>query len=276
MESNPIGYIINEEATVNEVSIKGESGNRCIIEACLIDEDVLNRNHRIYEASELDPELTCKRTRELIASGNLKGENGHPLSKSLVRQQTIDPNNTVVKYLKLWKNGNKVMAYVTGCQNQLGQDFDNDIKLGHEKPSFSQRSLGSIVNTPQGAKVRNIKLITWDRVIYPSHEAAYMQKIVSESGIDLIKDPNKENKLYVDESYTGMITPITNNKVIDYIKQESGNIKMIRESFDKFYDNISLLENGKVQLTDNQGSIMILNLEDHIHNEIMDYCYKRF
>ena len=274
MIDNQIGYMICETAASpnSESTIIDQKNNRVIIETCLIDTDIKNRNGRYYPASELDPELTSERTMELLRTGNLKGENGHPMSKDLIRQQTIDPNNVVVKYLKLWKDGKNVMAYATGCQNQKGQDFDNCIRSG-EKPSFSLRALGTIRNTHNGAEVHNMRIITWDRVIYPSHKAAYVKKIVSESA-NIIAP--KDNKLYVEENDAGLLSPVTNAQVIDYIKTESANLKTIRNSFDCFYDDITLLENGKIQLCDKQGSTMIVNVENYIQNEIMNYCTKRF
>lgn len=277
MLDTQIGFIINETAASKEANfnVVKKQNNRLIIETCLIDTDTLNRNGRFYPSAEFDPELVSERTIELLNSGNLKGENGHPMSKDLVRQQTVDPNNTVVVYLKLWKDGNNVMAYATGDQNQLGLDFDNCIKAG-QKPSFSLRALGTLHNTRRGAEVRGMKIITWDRVIYPSHKVAYMTKIVSEGAII---DPSKEgynpneNRLYLEENDKGMIAPILNAQVVDYIKEKSCNLKTIRESFDCFYDDISLMEGGKaVKLLDKTGNIIIVNTEKYIRNKIMDYC----
>ena len=88
-----VGYIICETPTTSEDSkIITQHGDRVIAEGTLQDCGVVNRNSRIYESKDLFPELTCPRTRELLESGNMKGENGHPMSKELARQQTIDPS----------------------------------------------------------------------------------------------------------------------------------------------------------------------------------------
>ena len=110
-----------------------------------------------------------------------------------------------------------------------------------------------------------IKLITYDRVYFPSHPEAYSRKIVSESSIVL---PNGR----VLEKNKGLFAPITNEKIIDYIKEESANLKVMKESFDVFYDYMELLEGGKVQLTDNKGNIFVTTLENYIQDEIMNYC----
>jgi len=272
MIDSKIGYIICETAATEhrEAVVVGEKNNKVIAEVILQDMDVKNRNNRYYAESELKPELNSPRLQELIKTGNLKAESGHPMSKDIARQQTIDPNNVCAKILKIWTEGKDIKAHVRGTNNQLGEDFNNDI-LDGEFPSWSLRALGTIQNTSRGAEVKNIKIITWDRVIYPSHQRAYMTKIVSESanvaGTNVALKPNDP----------GLIIPITNQSVINYIKQESTNLKNVLESFELLYNSIDVVDNGrKVQLIDENGSILVINLESHIQNEIMNYCYDNF
>ena len=77
--------------------------------------------------------------------------------------------------------------------------------------------------------------------------------------------------MYLDDNDPGRLIPITNQSVLDYIKTESCTFKQIKESFDLLYDDIKLI-NGKsqVQLTDKAGGIFVINLENYIHNEIME------
>jgi hypothetical protein len=73
---------------------------------------------------------------------------------------------------------------------------------------------------------------------------------------------------------TGLITPITNQNVIDYIQKESFNFHMFKESFDLMYDDINMINNGsQVQLTDKSGNILFVNLETYVHNGLMNYFY---
>lgn len=274
-----IGYIINETATtVSTVEpakiIKTDKNNRRVIaEGVLQEADETNRNGRWYESSDLFPQLTCNRTIELLKSGNLRAENGHPLSKELVRQQTIDPEKTVAIFTKLWTEGPFVKAYFRGTNDKRGEEFNQDLLDGFS-PSWSLRALGRIVQDPKkGAIVKGIKVITWDRVIYPSHSKAYTTGIITESGI--LQNTN-ESALYINNDDRGMITPITNKSVINYIKSESANYKQIRECFDLIYDDITLLGNSsQVKLTDVAGNIMVVNLEEYIHDEIMNACFDR-
>ena len=266
MAPDTIGYVIIETATTSEdimpaKIIEKRGDGRVLAEGCLQEANMKNRNGRFYDSRDLFPELVAPRQLELLRTGNMRGENGHPLSKDLVRQQTIDPNNCSVIFTKFWTDGDLVMGNFFGTYNALGEEFNKELVYGLS-PSFSMRALGTIKNTNRGAEVKGVKLITYDRVIYPSHNKAYTHGVVSEG-----------SNLLLEENDRGTLIPITNQSVIDYIKEESCNIKQIRESFDLLYDDIKLINNkSQVQLTDRAGSVFIVNLENYIHNEIIGAC----
>lgn len=266
MAPDTIGYVIIETATTSEdimpaKIIEKRGDGRVLAEGCLQEANMKNRNGRFYDSRDLFPELVAPRQLELLRTGNMRGENGHPVSKDLVRQQTIDPNNCSVIFTKFWTDGDLVMGNFFGTYNALGEEFNKELVYGLS-PSFSMRALGTIKNTNRGAEVKGVKLITYDRVIYPSHNKAYTHGVVSEG-----------SNLLLEENDRGTLIPITNQSVIDYIKEESCNIKQIRESFDLLYDDIKLINNkSQVQLTDRAGGVFIVNLENYIHNEIIGAC----
>mgnify|MGYP003292379070 CR=1 FL=1 len=259
-----IGYIICESAIAGftDTNIVKEENGKVIAEGILQTANERNRNGRFYSSEELFPQLTAPRTLELLEAGYLRAELGHPLSNELVRQQTIDDSRTCAQFLKLWTEGDHVWARFRGTNNAFGEAFDKDLKDGC-KPAWSLRALGNLVQTPRGAEVRKLKVITWDQVIYPSHPGAYTQRLVTESvGYDLQSD--LENK--------ARIIPVTNQKVIDYIRSESANLKFVKENFDFMYDSITVNEDAtSVSLTCHNGDILVVNLESYIHNEIMTY-----
>lgn len=269
---NKIGYIIAESPTVAEDSrIISQKSNRVIAEGTLQDLYTENRNRRTYD-NEIKEQIKCARTKELLETGNMKGENGHPMNKELARQSTIDPDMVCVKYLKFWTDGNKIKAQFKGTNNQRGEDFNSDL-LDGEKPSFSLRALGSIETASGKACVKNVKLITYDRVIYPSHKCAYTDKIIN----NLDESTNMASSRFQDDGINSYLIPITNESVVNYIKTESANIKTIRDNFDILYESIlPVVENGTnyVQLTDSFGNIFRVRLENYIKNEIMNYCSK--
>lgn len=266
-----IPYIIHEAPiTATENRIIGENNGKPIAEGILQDADARNRNGRWYSATDLNSQIKSERTQELLKSGNLKGEDGHPMESELSRQQTIDPRLVSVKYLDVWMEGNLVKARFTGTNTQYGKAFNEDL-LDGELPSFSLRALGVMENAAGKAYVKNLKIITWDRVIYPSHKRAYTQKLLSESA----GASTQANEFVVQENYTGKIIPINDQRIIDFIKTESASLNMLSEVLEVPMTGMTVLKDGKVRLYRETGETIIMKPEEYIKNEIMDWAHKQ-
>ena len=271
---NSIGYIINESAIAgfDHTNIIAEKNGKAIAEGVLQVAEETNRNGRIYPKSELFPQLQAPRTLELLEAGYLRAELGHPLSKDLARQQTIDDSRTCAMFLKLWTKGNEVWGQFRGTNNEFGRVFDLDLKDGC-KPAWSLRALGRLEKSPRGMEVRGLRVITWDQVIYPSHRSAYTRSMVTEAVNVHYGNRVLTESADVFERSKEKIIPIRNDDVVSYIRSESANLKYIENFFDFAYDNVDVnRESGTVTLTCNDGNILVINLESYIHNEIMDYC----
>ena len=135
-----IGYVILESAPIEvpEARVISETGKRVIGEGIIQTAEEENRNGRCYLHHDLLREINCPRTKELLGTGNMLAENGHPMDTNMVRQQTIEPNNTVARFLKIWMEGNNVMAQFKGTNNDKGEEFDQDLREG-VRPSWSLR-----------------------------------------------------------------------------------------------------------------------------------------
>ena len=279
MINSSIGYIICESDIIpRHVNIKPKTINGKLIgEGILQTANEKNRNGRFYPSESLFPQLTAPRTLELLNAGYLRAELGHPLSKDLARQSVIDDTKTCARFLKLWTEGDNIWGQFTATNNKYGEAFNADLAEGC-MPAWSLRALGSIEQTRRGAEVKNIKLITWDQVIYPSHPGAYTQRLVTEMAAlneSAIIDMKEKN----DATCEAMVIPITDNKVVRYLQSESANLKFVRECFDFMYSGIQVNESGtRVMLTTNAGETIVVNMENYIHNELMHYAdeYKKF
>lgn len=262
-----IGYVILEAAPleVPESTIISENGKRVIAEGIIQTAEEENRNGRCYLHPDLLREIKCPRTIELLSTGNLRAENGHPMDQSMIRQQTIDPEHTVAKFLKIWMEDNNVMAHFKGTNDARGEEFDQDLREG-DKPSWSLRALGSLETIRGRNIVQNLRVITWDRVIYPSHPHAYTTKLVTESAA--IEEYNQIEKM----NESGMLIPVTNESVISYLKSESANISSLLRQVDFMYESTTLINPYQVQMVAKNGDIFVVNLESHIANEIENYC----
>ena len=275
MPTRKIGSIILEgAATVEDTIISDSKSGKIIAEGTLQDMDVENRNHRIYSKADMVPEVNGARLKELINARSLLSEWGHPLSDDLVRQQTIDPKLCCCRFNKVWIENNLIKGQFEATNTEYGKAFDQDLREG-VKPAFSLRALGSIENIDGKAYVKGVKIITWDTVIFPSHKAAYMDKIVSESAID--GTPIASNQVVVPKNDPGRIITLSSTDaktVINRLQRESANLDKIVNTFDGIMDNIMLIDENHIMLTSRFGEKITVNLENHIENLIMDYSMK--
>lgn len=274
-----IGYVISEaNIETKKFDIVTEDYNntgktKAIV--CLQTADERNRNGRYYRHEDLFPQLTAPRTVELLEAGYLRGEIGHPLDTSLARQSQIRQDLCCCKYLKLWTEGMDIMSEVIATNNQYGAEFDADLKEGN-RPAFSLRALGTIHQDRNlGAVVKDIRVITWDCVIYPSHPNAYMRSVVESAGNNqnLIVESADGIKNTLDNK--PIITTFDKQQVLNYIQNESANIKYVKDMFDFVYNDITVNEAGtQVSMTDLEtGDRMIINIESYIHNEISNSLF---
>lgn len=283
MNNQVIGNIILESSQeVPEVTIVSEKNNKVTGTGIIQTIGDENRNGRIYELKDMKPEVEGDRIqKELIPTGNMRGHDGHPSSTELSVQSVINPILCSVKYKKIWIEGNEIHANFCGTNNEHGKAFNEDL-LDGDRPSFSLRALGSVDRERNGkCYVRNIRIITWDRVIFPSHKRAYMQGLVTSKNESAVL----ESAGYNNDAYEmtngrralteGVVIPVINQQVVDYIKQESANVKSILNTFETLYESAIICGNGKqvqLNLPDNQGKIVV-NLEQYIQDEIMQYVW---
>lgn len=285
-----VGCVICEE-TKSEVEFKINSENKngfVLAEGIIQEGNHINRNRRFYPTEELSLGIMAPRQQELVSTGNLKGEAGHPLDKSLARQQKIDPNYEQVWYTKLWMDGDLVMANFRGTNNDLGRSFNDDLKDG-QKPSFSLRALGSLVNENGRMTVRNMQIVTYDRVYFPSHSKAYTTKLLTTEAAgseNLVKYvvandsyfKGKEAEInFLSESGNcvdtnrGFVTPLTQNEVNNFILSESVNLRNVINSFDVFYESIELNPDlHTVTMKTRLGDTINLSLETAISRDIIN------
>ena len=285
-----IGCIICE-ATKNEVEFKITDEHRngfLVAEGILQEGDEVNRNRRYYPMEELVRAISSPRVQELVESGNLKGEAGHPTDTSLATQAKVDPTLEQVWYLKLWTDGKFVKGRFRGTNNDLGRSFNEDLRCG-QKPSFSLRAVGSLVNENGRLTVRKMQMITYDRVYFPSHSKAYTTRIVTtESTLTPITFPQYEihpdhyyhiksdeiNKLSesgnIVDCTDDIVVPLTKAEMHNYIMAESGRVESVLNTFDILYESMNLNpEMNTVSLKTRQGDTVNVFLEEAIQKEIL-------
>lgn len=266
MPDTAIGYVILEgiDMEPNAKILSHDKGTGKVTGFATFQEaEKENRNGRCYMTSDLAREIKCPRSLELLKSNTFYSEWCHPAG-DMVRQQTIDPKCAVARILSLEMNGTLVQGTFCNINTPLGLGFRDEM-LDGVMPAWSLRALGCLENIKGRNVVTNLKMVTYDSVVFPSHDVAYTQKIVSESA------GFKANERTLRES--GELVPIMNSEVMSYIKNESANISRILQQIDVFYESVALSDDKRhVRMVAKNGDIFMVNLESYIQDELMNYA----
>ena len=185
--------------------------------------------------------------------------------------------------------GDNVMAHFRGTNNELGKSFNADLRDG-QRPSFSLRALGSLVNENGRATVKNMQVITYDRVYFPSHKKAYTTKIITTEsangtisskfydidGRNYFKAKQDEINLIAEsgnlvDMEQPIVTPMTQGEINNFILTESTNLRNIVNTFDVLYESIEL-DPGmhQVYMKTKLGDTIVLSLENAVAREIIE------
>lgn len=276
----PVVFVINEaaEKVVSCETVNVGRNGYVTAEGVLQVGEKENRNRRFYSTEDLHSEIYSDRIRELVTTGNFKGEAGHPLDLNLSRQQKVDGTLEQVWFTKLWMEGPLVKAHFRGTNNELGRSFNEDLKDG-QLPSFSLRSIGSIKNNGGRNQVTNLRIICYDRVYFPSYPDAYTDHIVTESAFmdDLkLTNMNEDMQRKIVESGNSLmvesaVAPIINDEVRKVIMKESYNLNAMCEAFDQEFTNITRKGNN-LQLVDENYNVIVVPIEDYVGAKIDKFC----
>lgn len=276
----PVVFVINEaaEKVVSCETVNVGRNGFVTAEGVLQVGEKENRNRRFYSTEDLHGEIYSDRIRELVTTGNFKGEAGHPLDLNLSRQQKVDGTLEQVWFTKLWMEGPLVKAHFRGTNNELGRSFNEDLKDG-QLPSFSLRSIGSIKNNGGRNQVTNLRIICYDRVYFPSYPDAYTDHIVTESAFmdDLkLTNMNEDMQRKIVESGNSLmvesaVSPIINDDVRKVIMKESYNLNAMCEAFDQEFTNITRKGNN-LQLVDENYNVIVVSIEDYVGAKIDKFC----
>lgn len=269
MKNEIAGYLISEQTTASVPTIIKNTKNNNIdnvtIDAELQDCAEFNRNTRNYPRKPLNEGLNHPNIKELISHKSWVGEAGHPLQPTVQRQLSIDHSN-ISHRINSWRwEGNKIMGEVETLMTNRGKEMRDLIRQLLEV-AFSLRAVGPVEKTSRGLVVQSpLTIVTYDWVFIPSHRGSYMKSI---------KNDSLNNQSALSESYCVPINAL--GECIDYIGNESYNLKLITESLEYSYDNIILsndLKSVKI-LSESSNESIIVNIEDYISADITNYMSK--
>ena len=203
--------------------------------------DELNQNKRIY-AKRAIIEAVARQER-LMRQGHWWVEQSHPLTTDPRRFSTILMENSVAKIDNCYWKGNILEAELTTLQNRVGVDMKNILLQGINM-GFSMRGMGTVSKKNGNSIVENnLRIVTYDAVLNPSHATALSSEIITESQIsDMIKNQSENFKILQETLF----------------EEAGGDVEIIGKN-DISYN---LAENTAIVCAD--GSCMKIFLEDHI------------
>lgn len=232
--------------------------------ACLQSFGKRNRNMRLWTTPIMKAMLGATHVPELLNAGGIPGENGHPIPATgkvtMERIVTIDPNNLshLIKSME-WSSTNDLLFGVVETLDQgegtPGNRMMNNILQGMI-PSFSLRSLvpqkknmdGTIDVTGPG------RFITYDRVILPSHEEAYMDQSVP------VKNIVTQNKFDTCmESFT------------DLILNSSEKAQRIIDNLQPVYETAAVDPSGVLSIETKKAGRLLIPTESKFRRDIQDF-----
>lgn len=277
IDVNPVvGYVVMEETSLpNKMKIEKVVNQDGMYFArfrtCLQSFDVFNRNKRNYSGAAMREALNAENVQELIKKGSWIGENGHPDSNDIKRIVTVDPCKASHRIVDFEIIGNLLYGTVESLNDDLyGKQLTKHIIQGVE-PAFSLRALASIQNIAGKMYIKSKPyVVAYDRVIYPSHREAYRDestpvKLVSESAQICTENTN---------IYTDVASKIMEKQLVDYILEESSQVKGIMDVFECSCDSVSFTKNKKGLIVKSGNQTYHIALEDYIAAETSYYLSK--
>lgn len=231
-----------------------------------------NRNRRTYYKDPMWESLNLPHLQELRAKHTWAGECGHPMSDETKRILTIDPKLISHTINKIWLEGNLLYGEVETLDDGggYGTKFTKNILQGQE-PAFSLRALAQLVKLADGSQVVRTRshVVTYDRVILPSHNKAYRDE--SKPIEKIYKDVTLEGNCITDEP---RLVPVHESSLVDYIMEESKNIDIVSSMVDVCKESCTFTSDLKNLVVKEGSQTYLVNVEDKIRDDVMNYLSK--
>jgi len=257
------GYLITESLNEAQLDpnyhpqIMAQSDDSVVIKTILQAAESVNRNKRMYTKDAILYGLKSPIIQEKISHKNWFGEPAHPLSDDIKRQTYIDPDKKSHIIESYEWDGNLLYGVVATTNTRAGRDLAGLIGQGCITP-FSMRGLAGIIRKENNVTIvdKPLHIVTYDKVDIPSHPEAYQTAIM-------------KNELKL--SNEGLLEEVEMSQIIDYIKEESQNIKKSVDELGLDKDAIILDESHKSVSIKNEDGTYHLFTEEDINKEIDNF-----
>ena len=284
MKLNPdMGMVFIEEQTsplensVKNMDVVNKNGVFYVdFESCLHSFDVINRNSRMYEASNIEECLNTERIKSYLAHGGWYGEMNHPTPKykdkplSPERISDIDMGNTSHRMLNPHIKGNLLISRIqTDAGTDAGMNLAKKMVQGFI-PGFSCRAIACMMLKNNKPVVQVRKIITYDWVLYQSHREAEQITSTPNKFVSKTVQTVQESVNNVIKTAKDICIPL--KEILESVGKTDINAQVIMESFDLTNDDIMGLskDNRHLIMKDN-NNVIYCNINQDSRNKINEY-----
>lgn len=239
----------------------------------------MNRNQRMYEASNIQECLMQDKIRALLADNAFYGEMDHPTNEykdkplSPERIQAIWMPNRSHKIMSPRIVRDELQARIeTASGTDAGVGFAKEIIQGL-KPAFSCRAIASmkLVNGKPTVSVR--RLITYDWVLYPSHARAHaisgprpvlkQFKAFTESVSDSVSS-------FVQKKSKDVLIPL--KEILETVGRNDVNTQAIMESFELPLDSLCGFDQSRTHaIIKDDNNVIYANISPETKRRVDSY-----
>ncbi len=267
-------YFIHEAAVASNVRIGAQTPiNTLEFTAVLQEAGRKNRNGRIYFKKVIDEGLKAPYVQERLETSTFYGEAGHPLDTSPKRQASIDHRNIAYIVKSWWWEGDLLMGKCETANTDCGRDMKGLIEQGC-KVAFSLRARGDVypdANLNAQVVASPIQIISFDWVINPSHDKAFIQSI-SEStrrAMSLGGDSMSLCESYYDNGNMVEIVNPMEKKELNFLESFMLDTYVNTDKVYIFNESDSI-----INITDNRNAILLENDDSQMLVASKDYLLK--
>ena len=276
-----MAFIINESAVMSNAAITTNDKKLGVVKftAILQEADKPNRNGRIYKKSVLEHALNSPYVQERLRTHTFFGEANHPSDSSVQRQMTVDLTNVAFRVDDFFWEGNLLKGHCETLATAVGRDMAGLIEQGCQV-AFSFIAPGNVHQDPvSGYTVVDdpIQICSYDWVLNPSHDAAYLLDYCCEStqSARLYGSRFKNKQVALVESANifnnGELIPLDARPTViteDYTKTYNTKFKKLKERY--------LPEQGDMIKSRNSNETILENFTTHKVKKVLteDYIVK--
>lgn len=272
-------YIIMEQTSEPEkpkiTKVHDENGLKYVsFRACLQSFECFNRNGRLYRKAAVLAGLQNENIVELLKKGTWVGENGHPDSDQVKRIISYDPCKICHRIVSYDVIGNLLYGNIeTLADDGFGKQFTNHLLQGLEA-SFSLRALAPIKKAGGKMYIETKPfIVSYDRVIFPSHREAY-QDITQP--LSLHENATEIFKKSTENISRDVAIKIMEEQVVDYVLNESTNVKDCIKVLDCAYESAYLSSDRNSIILKENGDRIVIPFEKYIRVETSNYLANLF